>query len=76
MITSPQSFDFTLLAKAQKEDFELPKLQPYSLQRKEFPLPFSTGTNLCDTTVVIIIIIIFDAAVVLLLLLLRLGKES
>ena len=49
-ITSPQSLDFTLLAKAQQEDSELPTLKSSSLQLKEFPLPFSTGTILCDTT--------------------------
>ena len=42
--------DFALIAKAQQENQELPKLQSSSLQLKEFPLPFSSGTILCDTT--------------------------
>ena len=47
---SSTSVDFALIAKAQQEDLELPKLQSSSLQLKEFPLPFSSGTILCDTT--------------------------
>ena len=44
------TLDFAVLAKAQQGDPELPRLQSSSLQLKEFPLPFSAGTILCDTT--------------------------
>ena len=45
---SSTSVHFALIAN--QEDPELPKLQSSSLQLKEFPLPFSSGTILCDTT--------------------------
>ncbi|XP_065052942.1 uncharacterized protein LOC135682132 [Rhopilema esculentum] len=41
---------FAVLAKAQQDDPELPRLRSSSLQLKEFPLPFSAGTIPCDTT--------------------------
>ena len=43
------TLDFAVLAKAQQGDPELPRLQSSSLQLKEFLLPFSAGTILCDT---------------------------
>ena len=45
------SIDFNLLAKAQQEDPEIPSLHTTSsLCLKDVPLPFSSGTILCDTT--------------------------
>ena len=45
------SIDFALLAKAQQEDPELPPLNSTSsLCLKDVPLPFSSGTILCDTS--------------------------
>ncbi len=42
--------DFNALAQAQQDDPELPTVQSFSLQLQAMPLPFSSGTILCDTT--------------------------
>ena len=42
--------DYTLIAQAQQNDSGLSQLKSTSLHLQALPLPFSTGTILCDTT--------------------------
>ena len=49
-VQTSSHLDFATFSKAQKEDPELSTLQSSALHLKEFPLPFSSGLMLCDTS--------------------------